>query len=144
MIEFLIDSMHKGGPLMWPILAGAITAVSLGVWRLAQLRRADADGRALFAAVSGFIEAGDIEGALTMCRRRPSSAVGQVLAEILTEHDLGVVSLHRVADYATMAQRGRLSTHSANFLPTIAQVVVLCGLLGTIQGLMWGFSAGCH
>lgn len=143
MMDFFVDAMHRGGPWMWPILVGAITAAILGFWRLVQLRRADADGRALFAAVSGCIEAGDIEGALAACRRRPSSAVGQVLAEILTEHDLGVVSLHRVADYATMAQRGRLSTHSACFLPTIAQVVVLCGLLGTIQGLVIGFSSVC-
>jgi biopolymer transport protein ExbB/TolQ len=141
MLDTLLTLILRSSVLMTPILLGAVASVSIAVWQLARLRRADANGAALYAAVSGCIEDGDLPAALAMCQRRRGSAVGQVLAEILTEHGEGVENLHRVADYATMAQRGRLSTHAGHLLPTIANVVVLCGLLGSIHGLMMGFGS---
>ena len=144
MADLLINAMYRGGPMMWPILFCATLALLIGLHRLWMLWQADADSRSLYAAVAERLEVGDLDGALAACQRRPAAAVGQVLAEIIAEHRLGVVSLGRVADYAALAQRGRLGTHSSNLLPTVAAAAALLGLLGTVDGLIIAFSCdGC-
>ena len=143
MLDFFLNTMHKGGWFMWPILFFAVSAVLIAGWRLWMVRRANADNRALFSAVAERIEADDIGGALAVCRRRPQAALSQVLTEILTEHGEGVTSLSRVADYATLAQRGRVGTHLHSLLPAAASAALLTGMLGTIQGLMLAFFCGC-
>lgn len=132
----LIHIFHKGGPIMWPILASSIIAVAVVIERVLflMLERARRSRKTLdrfFTAVSK----GDIVSAIDIAKRSKFyvvRALGYALAH--RETSLESALLYAQAKELKRYQRG------IPVLDTIITLAPLLGLLGTVTGMMGSFA----
>lgn len=130
---------RDGGMFMYPIalvlLAGAVVAIER--WRfLAASARAN---RALWTKVAQPIEQGDFAGVARLSQAS-DTALGHVLAQGLAQGTDSPADVERGLDEGLMEMTPLLEKR-VHYLATFANVATLLGLLGTIIGLIKGFSA---
>ena len=143
-MDFLVNSMHKGGPFMWPILVVAIFALAIGFERLYYiLFRANINGTAFMAQVQKLIMANNIDRAIKLCNAEPNAALPRVLKAGLTRANRSETEIQNAVDESVLEVFPQLNKRS-NYLPMLANVATLTGLLGTIQGLIMAFEAVAH
>ncbi len=143
-MDFLVNAMHKGGPFMWPILITAIFALAIAFERLYYiLFRANINGTAFMAQVQKLIMANNIDRAIKLCNAEPNAALPRVLKAGLTRANRGEEEIQNAVDESVLEVFPQLNKRS-NFLPMLANVATLTGLLGTIQGLIQAFEAVAH
>jgi biopolymer transport protein ExbB/TolQ len=143
-MDFLVSAMHKGGPFMWPILVTLIFALAISVERLYYiLFRANINGTAFMAQVQKLIMANNIDRAIKLCNAEPNAALPRVLKAGLTRANRSETEIQNAVDEAVLEVFPQLNKRSS-FLPMIANVATLTGLLGTIQGLIIAFEAVAH
>jgi biopolymer transport protein ExbB len=140
----LVDSFHKGGPFMWPILIIAIFALAIGAERLYYIMlRANINGTAFFAQVQKLIMANNIDRAIKLCNAEPNAALPRVLKAGLTRANRGELEIQNAVDEAVMEVFPQLDKRTM-YLNKLANMATLTGLLGTIQGLILAFEAVAH
>jgi biopolymer transport protein ExbB/TolQ len=143
-MDFLVNAMHKGGPFMWPILVTSIFALAISFERLYYiLFRANINGTAFMAQVQKLIMANNIDRAIKLCNAEPNSALPRVLKAGLTRANRSEVEIQNAVDEAVLEVFPQLNKRT-NYLPMLANVATLTGLLGTIQGLIIAFEAVAH
>lgn len=143
-MDFLVSAMHKGGPFMWPILVSAIFALAISFERLYYvLFRANINGTAFMAQIQKLIMANNIDRAIKLCNAEPNAALPRVLKAGLTRANRSEVEIQNAVDEAVLEVFPLLNKRSS-FLPMLANVATLTGLLGTIQGLIQAFEAVAH
>lgn len=141
MIRTIISFFQAGGPFMYPILfiLALGTAIVLDRWIF--IRRARVNGPGLWEAVQGHLAGGRIDQAREACAAG-SSPLHRVLHS-------GVDALARAEDRedvenaveeSMMEIMPRLESR-LHYLPTLANVATLLGLLGTIVGLIKAFTS---
>ncbi len=129
----------RGGPIMWPLLALSVLAVTVAISRWLALRNATRTIGPFMTELRERVAAGDIAGAVAACDRHggPVAAivragltrVGRPKDEI--ELSLQDASAHELAEL----ERG------LPILATIAMVAPLLGFLGTVTGMINSFEA---
>jgi biopolymer transport protein ExbB/TolQ len=140
-MDFIVSAMHKGGPFMWPILTAAVFALAIGFERLYYiLFRANINGTAFMAQVQKLIMANNIDRAIKLCNAEPNAALPRVLKAGLTRANRSEIEIQNAVDEAVLEVFPQLNKRSA-YLPMLANVATLTGLLGTIQGLIQAFDA---
>jgi biopolymer transport protein ExbB len=143
-MDFLVNAMHKGGPFMWPILITAIFALAIAFERLYYIMfRANINGTAFMAQIQKLIMANNIDRAIKLCNAEPNSALPRVLKAGLTRANRSEVEIQNAVDESVLEVFPQLNKRSA-YLPMLANVATLTGLLGTIQGLIMAFEAVAH
>jgi biopolymer transport protein ExbB/TolQ len=143
-MDFLVSSMHKGGPFMWPILVSAIFALAIAFERIYYVVfRANINGTAFMAQVQKLIMANNIDRAIKLCNAEPNAALPRVLKAGLTRANRSEVEIQNAVDEAVLEVFPLLNKRSS-YLPMLANVATLTGLLGTIQGLIMAFEAVAH
>lgn len=143
-MDFLVNSMHKGGPFMWPILVSAIFALAIAFERIYYVVfRANINGTAFMAQIQKLIMANNIDRAIKLCNAEPHAALPRVLKAGLTRANRSEVEIQNAVDEAVLEVFPALNKRS-NYLPMLANVATLTGLLGTIQGLIMAFEAVAH
>jgi biopolymer transport protein ExbB/TolQ len=143
-MDFLVNSMHKGGDFMWPILVCAVFALAIAFERLYYiLFRANINGTAFMAQIQKLIMANSIDRAIKLCNAEPNAALPRVLKAGLTRANRSEVEIQNAVDEAVLEVFPQLNKRT-NFLPMLANVATLTGLLGTIQGLILAFEAVAH
>lgn len=140
-IESSVRFFQDGGIFMYPIALvlalGAAVAVERFLY-LASMRRANAG---TWEVLRGRLEEGDLAGALAEATQS-GGALGRILAEGLGQARTG----GRRADIEAAMEEGfieivpRLEKRT-HYLGVLANVATLLGLLGTIIGLIQGFTA---
>jgi biopolymer transport protein ExbB len=141
MMANLISFFQAGGVFMYPILLilAVGTAIVLDRWFF--IMRARVNGPILWRAVQGHIDGGRIDAAREACEKG-STPLHRVLHS-------GVDALARAADRedienaieeSMMEIMPRLESR-LHYLPTLANVATLLGLLGTIVGLINAFTS---
>jgi len=129
---------ERGGSLMHVILALAVLGTLIVLERGWQLRVGQkVDARRLMARVQGRLLAGDTAGALGLCPPGRSHVLCVVRAGLMA----GVDPLR--AEAAVDEQRLYIVPRLRAGLPTlsaIAGLAMLVGLLGTVMGLIGGFT----
>ncbi len=137
----LVDSFHKGGPFMWPILIIAIFALAIGAERLYYIMlRANINGTAFFAQVQKLIMANNIDRAIKLCNAESNAALTKVLKAGLTRANRRTEDITTAVEEATLEVVPMLQKRTA-YLGMWANVATLLGLLGTISGLVQAFKA---
>lgn len=138
----MLTIFQNGGPMMWLLAVISVCALFLFLKSLLHLHRAQMKSRAgdflhgLFNVLGRGtgLEPDSIVEAITIC----SSTAGPV-AEMtrggLLEIRGGVESVLRGMERAALKEIARLEKN-LNLLLTLAQVAPLCGLLGTVLGLV--------
>lgn len=140
-MNFFVDAMDKGGEFMYPILVAAIFALAIAFERMYYVMfRANINGTAFMAQVQKLIMANNIDRAIKLCNAEPNAALPRVLKAGLTRANRSEMEIQNAVDEAVLEVFPALNKRT-NFLPMLANVATLTGLLGTIQGLIVAFKA---
>jgi biopolymer transport protein ExbB/TolQ len=143
-MDFFVDSMYKGGPFMWPILVAGIFSVAITFERIFYvIFRANINGTAFMAQIQKLIMANNIDRAIKLCNAEPNAALPKVLKAGLTRANRSEVEIQNAVDEAVLEVFPPLNKRT-NYLPMLANVATLTGLLGTLQGLIQAFEAVAH
>lgn len=143
-MQFFVNAMHKGGVFMWPMLVVAIFALAIAAERIYYIIfRANINGTAFMAQVQKLIMANNIDRAIKLCNAEPNAALPRVLKAGLTRANRGDKEIENAVE-ESVREVFPLLTKRTGYLPMLANVATLTGLLGTIQGLIIAFEAVAH
>lgn len=130
---------ERGGPVMWPLLALSVLAVTVAIWRWMALRQATRDLAPFMTSLRERVNAGDIDGAIELCDRSGGPVAAIVRA--------GLRRLGRPKDEIELSLQDASAHELAELekglpiLATIAMVAPLLGFLGTVTGMINSFEA---
>jgi biopolymer transport protein ExbB len=130
---------ERGGPVMWPLLALSVLAVTVAIWRWMALRQATRNLVPFMTSLRERVNAGDINGAIELCDRSGGPVAAIVRA--------GLQRLGRPKDEIELSLQDASAHELAELekglpiLATIAMVAPLLGFLGTVTGMINSFEA---
>lgn len=131
----MIEIFQKGGPIMWPLLATSICALTVFVERLCFIwvEKRNRQPKVVENMIS-LVEHGDIEEAV-VAGNGSSDFVARTLTYALTHRDDSLSSaLLRAAN-----RELRRFNRGLTILDTIITLAPLLGLLGTVTGMIHAF-----
>jgi len=145
-IQMFATFFHAGGPFMYPIFAIAVLIVGLTAERWwAIMVKGRASSRKLLDAVLPLVRAGRRDQAAKACKES-DTPLAQVCAAVLERPTRGSnplemeAELFATADSAASVALPPLSKRIL-YLAMLANGSTLLGLLGTVSGLIYSFSA---
>ena len=137
----VITAFDEGGFFMYPILVFGIIALAIGFERIYYvLFRANINGTAFMAQIQKLIMANNIDRAIKLCNAEPNAALPRVLKAGLTRANRSEIEIQNAVDESVLDVFPKLNKRTS-FLPMLANVSTLTGLLGTIMGLIAAFDA---
>jgi len=137
----LAQWIRDGGFFMWPILASAVIGFTLCLERLIYIYlRASIHAPVFMAQIQRDLLDGNFDGALRLCNAEAAAVLPKVLKAGLIRADRPEAELRDALEEASLEVYPAV-TRRISFLPMIANVATLLGLLGTIQGLITCFTA---
>ncbi|MDP3295036.1 MAG: MotA/TolQ/ExbB proton channel family protein [Nevskia sp.] len=137
----VIRYFTAGGEFMYPILVVLVIGLAITIERLIYLRRASVENREVWAKLMPLVNAGRHEEAEAIAAAS-TTAIGRVLGYGLAR-SRGATSREEVElamEESLMEVTPQLERRT-HYLATFANVATLFGLLGTIVGLIAGFTA---
>lgn len=141
LIATIARFFQNGGVFMYPILIILLLGLAIVIERLAYLSKARLENRSLWTHLLPLVNAGRFAEAEQLTSSS-DSAIGRVLGNGLarsraqaTREEVEVAMEECLMEVTPLLER---RTH---YLATFANVATLLGLLGTIIGLIHGFSA---
>jgi len=127
-----------GGPIMGVLLLVALIGLAVAAERLYMIViRSKNNGRAFIEKVITLVRAGRVDDAIKLCAQS-KAALPDIGLLILRSRSRDEDDLHNVADAAALSVMPRL-TRRLQYLPMLANVAVLLGLLGTVMGMQAAF-----
>jgi len=133
--NIVFQFFEKGGPVMWPILLCALTAVAVvgerSYWWWRESRRRDLAAREQILAA---LEAGDVESAKQLSQGSQDPVIRMIYHSLSHVHTSMPVALQMAAGIE-LQRAGRF----LNVMDTLVTLAPLLGLLGTVTGLMRAF-----
>jgi biopolymer transport protein ExbB/TolQ len=143
-MQFFVEAMQRGGPFMWPILLAAVFSMAIAGDRIYFVfLRAGLDGVTFMAQIQKLVLSENIDRAVQLCDGVPESLLARVIRAGLVRVGQGTEEIQAGIDEAVLEVSPSLNRRTA-YLPMIANVATLTGLLGTIQGLIMAFNAVAH
>ena len=137
-------AMKDGGAWMIPILVVAVFAMAIAFERLFYiLFRANINSTAFMAQIQKLIMANNIDRAIKLCNAEPNASLPRVLKAGLTRANRSEIEIQNAVDESVLEVFPQLNKRTS-YLPMLANVATLTGLLGTIQGLIQAFEAVAH
>jgi len=137
----LAEWFQAGGIFMWPILICAVVGAAVAVERLLYLfLRASINTPVFLAAVQRHLLDGDVDAAVRLCNAEAGALLPRVLKAGLVRADRPEGEVKDALEEATLEVSPLINRRVA-YLPVVANVATLLGLLGTIQGLIESFQA---
>ncbi len=130
----MFEWINSGGPLMGLIIVGGIIAFAIFLERFFHLHRAQIHIEDFFNGIRTNLARGNDIEALSICDQTPGPAAHLVHTALLHRDD-PKDELIRVVRQAGICEIPRLERHM-NFLITLAQILPMLGLLGTVMGLL--------
>jgi len=132
-----IDLFHKGGPVMYLLLACSLFIVAMAVERFLYYRSISVNSRPFQYKLQTLLEKQHFSEAIQLCEQTPAIIAKVALAGLLA-HQRGSQlenSLESAAALAAVRLRERLDD-----LSMIVTLAPLLGLLGTVIGMINSFS----
>jgi len=126
--------INSGGPLMWLILSGGFIALTIFLERLFHLHRAQIKVDDFLKGITTNLTRGNDLEAIAICDQTPGPAAHLVRTALL-HRDNDPATLAQAIRHAGIREISRLERHT-NLLITLAQVLPMLGLLGTVLGLL--------
>ncbi|HEY5653715.1 MAG TPA: MotA/TolQ/ExbB proton channel family protein [Pontiella sp.] len=131
----MLELLHKGGVIMWPLLACSITALTIVIerlffWMVASIRNDQKLTNRIFTLTeSGEFETAVQEGQVSSC------ITCRILSTGLAHRNYGLVQSLEAAAMAEIEKMKRYLT----VLDTIITAAPLLGILGTVSGIIISF-----
>jgi biopolymer transport protein ExbB len=130
----MIEWINSGGPVMWIILACALIVLAVFMERFFHLHRAQIKIDDFLYGITTNIKNGNDLEAVTICDQTPGPAAYIVHTALLHRND-SRDDLIMAVRQAGIREIPRLERH-LNLLITLAQILPMLGLLGTVLGLL--------
>jgi biopolymer transport protein ExbB len=136
-----VTMMKDGGPFMYPILVAGVFAMAVSFERLFYIVfRANINATAFMAQIQKLIMANNIDRAIKLCNAEPHAALPRVVKAGLTRANRTEKEIESAVEEAGL-EIAPLINKRTGYLPMLANVATLTGLLGTIVGLVLAFDA---
>ena len=137
----IIKFFQDGGVFMYPIFAVMVLGLAIAIERSAFLTRAARENRAIWSRLSDLVAKGD----LTMAQKvaeESKTAVGRVFVGGLSRARAGAArsDIEMALEESLMVVMPMFEKRT-HYLSTLANVATLLGLLGTVVGMIGGFTA---
>lgn len=130
-----------GGPFMYPLLIVMAIGLAIAAERWLYLKRARAENRTLWQRLLPLLNQGDYEGAERLASSS-ETAIGRVLGYGLARSRSATTRAEvEMAMEESLMEVTPLLERRTHYLATFANIATLMGLLGTIIGLIQGFTA---
>lgn len=126
--------MGAGGPVAWGLLACGLAGLFVFLERLFNLHRAQMGVDDFLKGVYTILKRGNNAEAATMCEEAPGPVARLALAAVLHADD-SPQDLARAIEDAGLEEIPRME-RGLGCLATLARVMPILGLLGTVLGLM--------
>ncbi len=133
----MLDLIAKGGIVMYPIILCSVIGLAVFIERLWVLRQKNIFSSDLIRRVEELLKKRRVNEAVFLCQDDPSS-VARIFLAGLKNADRGIVFIRE----AIQGQGGREAAvleRGLGILATVANVVTLLGLLGTVSGIIRTF-----
>ena len=136
-VKFFVDC----GPFLYPSLAMMAVGLAIAIERFLFLNRARSENRKLWDAVLPLLQGGKFKEVHHMTSSS-ESAIGKIVSNGLTR----MQSARRREDIDNAMEEGMMEIvprleKRTHYIATFANTITLVGLLGTIIGLIKGFTA---
>jgi biopolymer transport protein ExbB/TolQ len=136
-VKFFVDC----GPFLYPSLAMAALGMAIAIERFVFLRKARNENRKLWDQVLPLLQAGKFKDVHQLADKS-ESAIGKIVSNGLTR----MQSARRREDIDNAMEEGMMEIvprleKRTPYIATFANTITLVGLLGTIIGLIKGFTA---
>ena len=136
-----VTMFKDGGAFMYIILIVFVFAMAIAFERLFYvIFRANISATAFMAQIQKLIMANNIDRAIKLCNAEPHAALPRVVKAGLTRANRTEKEIENAIQEATL-EVGPMVNKRTPYLPMLANVATLTGLLGTIMGLVMAFSA---
>lgn len=141
LIELAVRFFQNGGAFMYPIVVVLVLGLAISIERILFLRRTHASNRKLWAEVANDIGSGEFQAARNHVEQS-SASLAAVLGFGLERSAAGAPrqDVELAMEEALMEVMPRLERRTP-FIFVFANIATLLGLLGTIIGLIQGFTA---
>ena len=141
MMTTLITFFQSGGVFMYLILLILAIGTAIVLDRWLMILRAGVNESALWQKISGHMEKGDARAAADLCKQG-RTPLHQVLHAGLVSIDQAKdrEDIENAVEESMMEVMPRMESR-LHYLPTLANVATLVGLLGTIMGLIKAFTS---
>lgn len=137
-MENVMEFIHKGGFVMYPLLLCSITALAVIIEKALSLRRKKIIIPEIVNVLDNIKEAGDIGLALSICEKYKGPFANIIRAGLENRR------LPREELKEILTDQGRQEAHrlekGLTILETIAGIAPLLGLLGTVIGILKVFN----
>lgn len=141
MAKFVIDGfMSPGAITMWAILLIGFGILGMVIERVYYLYfKCGTNSGNFMAGISKYMKSGDYEKAIKFASSEKTPLAKGVTA-VLQNRGKGGKAVQRAVDEVFLTEAPKITRNIA-FLPTLANLATLLGLMGTIYGLMIAFDA---
>lgn len=130
----MLELINSGGGIMWLIAAGGFTGLLIFLERFFHLHRAQIKTEDFLNGIANNLSRGNDLEAVAICDQTPGPAAQIVRTAVLHRGDANE-DLVQAVQQAGIREIPRLERHM-NLLITLAQVLPMLGLLGTVFGLL--------
>ncbi|MBI1953782.1 MAG: MotA/TolQ/ExbB proton channel family protein [Candidatus Omnitrophica bacterium] len=130
----LFELFERGGPVMWPILACSIIAVSIAVERWRELTRVERETDRTFEEIRKALAGRQVAQARRLAQNSPGP-LGRIAEAGLRWYGRPRQEIREVLEETGSQQSAGLERY-VPLLGTIAHLAPLLGLLGTVTGLI--------
>jgi biopolymer transport protein ExbB len=137
----LAEFFQQGGVWMYPIISVSMAVIAIGSERIYSLFfKYNINADQLMAQVQKLILANNIDRAIKLCNAAPNAALPRVVKAALTRANKGEIEISNALEEASVEVLRHLQRRTG-LLPSLSNMATLCGLLGTIVGLIEAFTA---
>lgn len=134
-----LELMKKGGPVMWIILFCSLLSLFIFLLKVFQFHREEVGVRELLRGIFNVLKREGIVEALTLCDNTPGP-VAKLLGAGILARQRGDENIRAAIDEAALEELPKLERH-IRLLGTMAYILPLLGLLGTVLGMLGVFEA---
>lgn len=131
--------LMQGGPFLWLILIGGLTALVIFFERWFHIHRAKIKTDDFLNGIFNILSRHNIAEALTICKETPGPVAYLARTAVMRSSQPPVL-IERAIDEAALTEIARLERHFTT-LATIAHTAPILGLLGTVAGMIQAFIA---
>ncbi len=138
-IGSLLEILHQGGILIWPILFCSIIVLAYAVERLIGLRRRRIVPPKLVASLEDAVSRGRVDEAMRLCEE-DKSPFAAIAGAGIRVHEVGThAEVEKAMEDAGLREVMRLRKN-VRPLATVGSIAPLLGLLGTVLGMIEAFN----
>jgi len=137
----VVQFFKSGGPFMYPILLILALGTAIIIERLIFLYGASMNEQPFWLKIKGALSTGKHDEAVRLCQNSRSPLCQVIKSGVLKNRGASSQEDLRNSMEEVILEKLPSLERRTHFLPTLANVATLLGLLGTIIGLIQAFSA---